>query len=425
MSIGSARRWLNGSAARKASRLRVIDGIQWLGTRFRSPGPGLTDQRRRASLRDLSAAMEQRMLWLDDARRDVGGWRAVSSSTLADGGESRPIQIAGLTPSLFGVLRAQPALGRLLIESDATSAPPQVIVLSQGLWLRAFGGRADIIGHVVRVGDRSTTIVGVMPRGFAFPDRDAEAWQPMFIAPVVQGPVRSLMIFSALARLRPGVTPTQAAAEATARAITAPDVGPAGLALFGSNGAPVIAAAGAVDVLTADLRPSLLLLLAAVGLLFVAATASVVLLQMARAASRHREMAVRIAIGAGAGRVARGWIVESLALAMAGGIAGLALSWAAHRALPGLLPSDFPRLEDVRIDGLVTLVAAVLAVLAGVVSGLVPALQAHRASLVSSLGVHRGPTGGGSRTPSARVRVVLMAGQVAIACALIAGAGLL
>src|SRR5436190_22731116 len=71
MSIGSARRWLNGSAARKASRLRVIDGIQWLGTRFRSPGPGLTDQRRRASLRDLSAAMEQRMLWLDDARRDV------------------------------------------------------------------------------------------------------------------------------------------------------------------------------------------------------------------------------------------------------------------------------------------------------------------------------------------------------------------
>ena len=154
-----------------------------------------------------------------------------------------------------------------------------------------------------------------MPRGFAFPDRQAEAWQPMLIAPVVSGTFRSLMIFSALARLRPGVTPAQAAAEATGRALGGPDVGPAGFALFGNNGAPALVAARAVDVLTADIRPSLLLLLAAVALLFVTAVASVVLLQMARAASRRREMAVRMAIGAGVGRVARGWMIESLVLA--------------------------------------------------------------------------------------------------------------
>jgi len=356
---------------------------------------------------------------------DVGGWRAVAATTMSDGGEAQPVQMAGVTPSLFRVLRAQPALGRLMVDADATSAQPDVILLSHGLWLRAFGGRADIVGHVVRIGDRATTVVGVMPRGFAFPDRQAEAWQPMFIAPVVNGSVRTLMIFSALARLRPGVAPVQAAAEASGRALGAPDVGPAGLALFGTNGAPALVAARAVDVLTADLRPSLLLLLAAVALLFVTAVASVVLLQMARAASRRREIAVRMAIGAGVGRVARGWMIESLVLAAVGGASGLALSWIAHRALPGLLPSDFPRLDDVRIDWRIALFAAGLTLISGVVCGLVPALQARRTSLVSSLGAHAAPADGRSRTSSARLRVALMCGQVAIACALIAGAGLL
>ena len=148
------------------------------------------------------------------AIEDVGGWRAVSSSTLADGGEPRPIQIAGVTPSLFGVLRAQPALGRLLIESDATSAPPQVIVLSHGLWLRAFGGRADIIGHVVRVGDRSTTIVGVMPRGFAFPDR-TEAWVRLAMGGTITVQQRRFLSYHAIGRRASGVSSPKPNAVAT------------------------------------------------------------------------------------------------------------------------------------------------------------------------------------------------------------------
>jgi predicted permease len=264
-----------------------------------------------------------------------------------------------------------------------------------------------------------------MPRGFAFPDRNVDAWMPMSVVPVVDGGTRRLMIFSALARLKPDTTMTQVAAEGTARARGAPDVGPAGLALFGSGGEPALLAAGAVDVLTADLRPSLLLLLGAVAMLFAASTASVVLLQMARAASRRREMAVRMAIGAGVGRVARGWLIESLLLAAAGGAAGVALSIAVQRALPGLLPPDFPRLEDVRIDGWVTAVATALSLVSGLACGMVPALQARATSLAGLLAGHSVHAEGSARTRSARLRAGLMIGQVAIACALLAASGLL
>ena len=355
---------------------------------------------------------------------DLGAWRG-QSMTMTGAGDARQLHVGVVTPGLFGVLRVRPSLGRLFADADAT-AQPDVLLIGDGLWQRAFGAREDILGRRIQLGDRGFTIVGVMPRGFEFPERGVEAWIPMAVVPVAgKGGVRSLMIVPALARLRPGFTAAQAAAEATARARSAPEVGPAGLALFGSSGQASIVTAGAVDVVTSDVRPALLLLLGAVGLLFLASTSSVVLLQTARAASRRREMAVRMAIGAGIGRVARGWIIESLLLAACGGLAGILLSAVVHRALPGLLPADFPRLEDVRIDAPVALFAAVLSALAGIAAGVVPALQARRASLVASLSSHSRSVEGGARTRSARLRTLLMGGQVAIACAMLAGTGLL
>ena len=166
---------------------------------------------------------------------DLGAWRG-QSMTMTGAGDARQLHVGVVTPGLFGVLRVRPSLGRLFADADAT-AQPDVLLIGDGLWQRAFGAREDTLGRRIQLGDRGFTIVGVMPRGFEFPERGVEAWIPMTVVPVAgKGGVRSLMIVPALARLRPGFTAAQAAAEATARARSAPDVGPAGLALFGSSG---------------------------------------------------------------------------------------------------------------------------------------------------------------------------------------------
>ena len=152
---------------------------------------------------------------------DLGAWRW-QSITMSGVGEARQLHVASVTPGLFEMLRVRPIIGRPFVEEDAASEP-NVVVIGHSMWQRTFGEREDIIGHAIRLGDRSFTIVGVMPRGFTFPQKDTDAWTPMRVAPVARaGGVRSLMIFPALARLRPGVTAAQAAAEASARARSAP-----------------------------------------------------------------------------------------------------------------------------------------------------------------------------------------------------------
>jgi putative ABC transport system permease protein len=176
--------------------------------------------------------------------------------------------------------------------------------------------------------------------------------------------------------------------------------------------------------LTADVKPAIVVLLAAVALLLVTATANVASLQLARAATRRHEMAVRAAIGAGAARLARQLLVESAMLGLAGGAAGLALAAALHRVLPAVLPADFPRLDDVAMDGRVLLFAVAVSLLTSVVCGLMPALHARGVNLVESLGDGAAARSGpGAQT--ARVRTMIMAGQVAVACMLLVGAGLL
>jgi hypothetical protein len=182
---------------------------------------------------------------------DLGAWRW-QSITMSGVGEARQLHVASVTPGLFEMLRVRPIIGRPFVEEDAASEP-NVVVIGHSMWQRMFGEREDIIGHAIRLGDRSFTIVGVMPRGFTFPQKDTDAWTPMRVAPVARsGGVRSLMIFPVLARLRPGATVAQAAAEASARARSAPDIAAGGmsLALFGSGGESSVltAAPGRPDI---------------------------------------------------------------------------------------------------------------------------------------------------------------------------------
>jgi putative ABC transport system permease protein len=358
---------------------------------------------------------------------EIGGWMAISS-TLRGGGDPERIKIARITPSLFGVLRARPAAGRMFVDADAASPQPDTVVLSDGFWRRRFGGSADAIGQTISLDDRPYTVVGVMPRGFVFPDRETEAWIPAHMPHVVQdgGKRISVMIFGALARLRPGVTNEQASAEGTARAQGAPGIANAGLALFGSAGPITITAVPALQVVTAEVGPAIQVLFAAVLLLLATAVASVTTVQLARAAKRRREMTIRAALGAGTGRLSRQWVIESAVTGIAGGVLGVFSAGVLLRALPAVLPADFPRMDDIALDWRVAAFASLVTILASVVCGLVPGLQTRRLDLVRSLsddGI--APVGGSLRTAAARTRAVIMAGQVAIACVLLVGAGLL
>ncbi|MGH9160066.1 MAG: FtsX-like permease family protein, partial [Vicinamibacteraceae bacterium] len=250
---------------------------------------------------------------------------------------------------------------------------------------------------------------------------------PLEIARVRAGAdVMSGQIFNAVARLRHGFTAPQAASEATARGRAAPGLGPAGVALFGSSGDIAVTAMPARDALTADVRPALIVLLAAVGLIFSTAIASVLVLQASRTMKRRREMAVRMAIGAGAGRLARQWLVESATLGIGGGIAGLVIAAALHHVLPAVLPPDFPRVDEVALDARVALFASCLTLTAIIVCGFVPALQVRDQSLIESLaGDSTAPGPGSASTRSTRVRTAMMVTQVAIACVLLVGTVLL
>jgi putative ABC transport system permease protein len=363
----------------------------------------------------------------------IAGWLNIPATvTVGEGSEPTRLQTASVTPSLFAVLQARPLRGRVFVDDDRQqegSLPSNdVIVLSYGLWSEWFAGRDDAIGRVVRVGGKPLTVIGVMPRDFVFPDRETRAWTPWVVQPVLgaQG-ARRIVIFSALARLRPGVTPAQAAAEGTARARTAPDPGLAAVSMFGGNGPAQIQATPAIEMMTADVRPALLVLLAAGVLLLATATANVASLQLARATTRRREMAVRAALGAGAARLTRQLFVESGLLGFAGGAAGLGLAAALHRALPLVLPPDFPRADAVAIDLRVLLFALAASVAVTLACGILPALRVGRVDLARSLAEDSGsaPVGGALHSPVARARLLIMGGQIAIACMLMVGAVLL
>ena len=345
--------------------------------------------------------------------------------TLTGVGDPQRLQVVAATASLFNVTRAVPVRGSLFTAED--EAAENVAVISHGFWRRQFGGAEDVVGKTLTFDGKTHTIVGVISPEFAFPDRETVAWVPFLVRPTRAPDGGSwIQMFTGIARLKPGATAAQAADEATARARSAPDPGLAVVAVFGSKGAAIVGTDGILEAATADVRDALWVLLGAVGLLFVTATANIASVQLARAASRRRELAIRVALGAGGGRLARQLILESLVIGVLGGIAGVALAVALHVALPTLLPPDFPRLDEISLDGRVMAFAATVALLSGLASGLVPALQARRLSPRTAMVEDAAATGTAfNRSATARLRASIMAGQVAVACMLLVGAALL
>jgi putative ABC transport system permease protein len=359
--------------------------------------------------------------WRQDAKtiESLAAW-STSTVTITGPGDPESIRITAGSASLFPVLGARPLLGAFFTAADESQ---HVIVLSEGLWRERFSSDPSVLGKTIRLDDQPYTILGVLADGLVYPDRQTRAIVPFRVSPPAGN---FLSMFEVVAALRPGVTPAQAAAEGTARGRFAADTGLTTMAIFGSNGPVGVTAQPLRDALTADVHRPLIILLVAVGLLLVTAAANVASLQLVRTTTRQRELALRVALGADDGRVMRQMLVESLLLGLGGGAAGLLLTYALHRSMSTLLPASFPRVDGIEIDAVVLIFALVVSVGTSIVCGMLPAFRVRTLSLVAALTDDgAAPVGIGVRSRTARSRMFIMSGQMAIACVLLVGASLL
>ena len=367
------------------------------------------------------------LAWADTPQtiEGIGAW-TTGAVTLSGAGDATRVTVANVSRSLLPLLGAQPLRGRLFNAEEGRDNKWRIAILSQGLWEQRFGSREDIIGQTIMLEGGPATVVGIMPRSFRFPTGETQMWLPMTVAEV-DGPngVKRGQIFSALARLKPGVSVQQAAAEATARAIAAPDAGLTATSLFGAKEPIQITLVDANDAATAEVRPAILILLLAAGLLFATAIANVANMQLARAAARHRELTIRAALGAGTARLSRQLLIENAVIGIAGAAAGVLLSAALHRFLPSLLPAGFPRADEIAIDGRVLAFGALLAIIATVVAGILPMLQSRRLDIARALSDGSLASAGAGRGRLAITRLLIAASQVAVTCLLVISAVLL
>ncbi len=336
---------------------------------------------------------------------------------LTAGGEAIQVLGSTVTGSLFTTLGAKPALGRPFRDDEDQPGTPKVAILSDGLWRRAYGGDAGIVGKTISINDENYEVVGVMPRGFRFPNNDNELWTPIGTTyGAKEWSNRGRHNFLAAARLKPGVTLEQANQEIRAIAARLQRQYPQTNAKVGAFVARMR------DHFVQDSRPMLWVLLGAVGFVLLIACANIANLLLARAANRRREIAIRMAVGAGRGRILRQLMAESLILAGAGAACGLALAFWGARFLERLVPTGIAALTSLSLDGRVLAYTVAISVAASLIFGLAPALRAVNAGLDSVLKQGGGRSAGGRRRGADRALVVV---EVALAFVLAIGAGLM
>lgn len=359
--------------------------------------------------------------------RDAGSLASVdayltTNASLTGAGEPERVVSAAVTPGLFDTLRVTPVLGRTFAAADAAAGAAGPVVIGHGLWLRRFAGDPGVVGREVQLDGRARTVVGVLPAAFRLPldyraDRPTELWTVLAwdAANLGQWGNRS---YIGVARLAPGRT----AAEATSElAVVADRWVRAGFVLDNGDGGLQRAAVPVGDLVTGGVRGAMALLVAAVLLMLLLAAANVAGLVMIGAEARRHDMAVRAALGASRGRLARQLVIEHGVLATAGALAGLALAAGGMRVVAALGASSLPRAGDLALDWRAVAALAASAGVAGVGCGLLPVLRLSRAE-ASSLAA---TTRGSAARPRQRARQALVVGQVAASVLLLLGATLL
>jgi putative ABC transport system permease protein len=335
-------------------------------------------------------------------------------------GTSEPLQIQGfeVSPEIMDLLGARPLLGRNFSADETTSGHDNVVMLSYGLWQRAFGGQADILGSKITLDGRPYTVTGVMPGDFQFPHiwgNKPEYWIPLNLQGAEWRKGRGNHWLWVLARMKPGVSLERAGADMKALSARITQQYPV------TNTGVEAKVVGLQARLTEQVRPALWMLFATVGFLMLIASVNVANLLLAKAVSRQREIAIRMAVGSGRGRVVRQLITESVLLFLVGGAAGLIVGSAAMRLLLHYAPLGYvPEIVSVHLDGYVFLATFVVALVLGTAAGLIPALHASRKDVQDCL-KEGNQTVAAARSLS---RSLLTAGEIALALMMVIAAGL-
>ena len=376
--------------------------------------------------------MQLKKFWLSppellDIQHEAKSWEAIGA--WAPGGqnvgtESEPLRVtaAGVTRSLIDVLGVQPEPGRNFTEEEDRNGGPDVAIISHGLWQKGFGGANDIIGKQIQVNSKTTTVVGVMPPNFAFPpgsNDQVELLVPFQFDPANPGN-RGSHFLSVIGRLKPGVSIEQAQSEMTSLMTGWKSEGRA-QHLLNPERHPVVMLGLHEDVVGAA-RKAVWLLMAAVGFVLLIACVNVANLLLARAESRHREFAVRLALGAGLRRMVRQFVAEGFVLVVIASILGVALAFAGLRILLLFAPDSVPRTEEISVGLSVLAFTIGVAVVAVFLFGLAPLAQVSERNLANWIRAagQRAIRGGGQT-----LRKSLVVAEIALAVILVIGSGLM
>jgi putative ABC transport system permease protein len=385
---------------------------------FNEPGVGL---------RDVRCSKPE----LDDLLTRSGVFEDVTpifegSENLTGAKQPERLEAVNGSLSYFSMLGVVPQIGRLFGPQDYAPGFASVVVISDGLWRRSYGADPSVLGRTLRLDGDPFTIIGVLPPGFRHPGPTTSGEVEVFgagglIADPFPQPLRGNRIFrSGIGRLKPGLTLAQAQAQLTAMAAQLRRDFPGD---YPPQAKWTIEIQSLQETLVGNVRPMLLVLLGAVILIVFIVSLNIANLLLARASGRQQEMALRSALGASRGRMVRQMLTESMLLSLIGGVAGVITAVATLGFILRFVPSNVPRLNEVRIDWVVLAFALLISILTGLVFGLAPALHSAKVALSSAIG--DGGRGSGSNTKTGRLRDVLIVSELAFAVILMVGAGLL